>query len=86
VIGIIPWLIIGMHILGARDISLIPSYTIIAIFSLILFFSLFPLNMFLYYKKIGPWKDYEFVETIFMLLSLCSKSALAWQVFIGLMG
>jgi hypothetical protein len=85
-IGIVPWIIIGMYITGARDINLIPSYTIIAFFSLLTFFAFFPLNMFLYYKKIGPWKDYEFVETCYVLLSLCSKSALAWQVFIGLMG
>jgi hypothetical protein len=86
IIGIIPWIIIWMHIAGARDISLIPMYTIIAFFSLLAFFAFFPLNMFLYYMKVGPWKDYEFVETCFVMLSLCSKSALAWQVFIGLMG
>lgn len=86
ILGIVPWIIIWMHIAGARDVSLIPSYTIITFFSLLAFFAFFPLNMFLYYKKIGPWKDYEFTETCFVMLSLCSKSALAWQVFIGLMG
>jgi hypothetical protein len=86
IFGIVPWIIIWMHIAGARDISLIPYYTLIAFFSLLAFFAFFPLNIFLYYKKIGPWKDYEFVETCFVILSLCSKSALAWQVFIGLMG
>ncbi len=86
VAGILPWLIIWMYIVGAREISLISAAIIFAFFSLMLFFALFPINLFLYYKKIGPWKNYEFTETMFIMLSLVSKSALAWQVFLGILG
>jgi hypothetical protein len=39
--------------------------------------------MFLQYKKIGPWKNYLFGENVYIILSLVSKSLLAWQVFAG---
>jgi len=43
----------------------------------------FAINMFLQYKKIGPWKNYLFGESMYVLLSLVAKSVLAWQVFAG---
>jgi hypothetical protein len=39
--------------------------------------------MVLQYKQVGPWRDYLFGETVYMVLSLVSKSLLAWQVFAG---
>ena len=84
--GAIPWIIIWMYIVGARAGNFIPVNIIWAFASLVFFFTLFPANLFLYYKKIGPWKNYEHVENMFILLSLVSKSALAWQIFIGVLG
>ena len=49
--------------------------------SLFLFFNVFALNMWLQYRRIGPWRDYLFGESVYVLLSLTAKSALAWQVF-----
>ena len=51
--------------------------------SLFLLYSTFAINMVLQYKKIGPWKNYLFGESVYILLSLVAKSALAWQVFGG---
>jgi hypothetical protein len=56
-------------------------YGIIA--SLFVFFNVFAVNMFLQYRKIGPWRDYLFGERMYIFLSLFAKSALAWQVFSG---
>jgi hypothetical protein len=52
-------------------------------FSLFVFFNCFAINMFLQYKRIGPWRRYTFGEYGFIFLSLTAKSALAWQVFSG---
>ena len=52
-------------------------------FSLFAWFTLFPLNMWLQYRKVGPWRDYLFGERMYMLLSLTAKSLLAWQTFAG---
>jgi hypothetical protein len=59
-------------------------YGIIA--SLFVFFNVFAVNMFLQYKRVGPWRNYLFGERGYILLSLFAKSALAWQVFFGTLG
>jgi hypothetical protein len=51
--------------------------------SLFIFFNIFAINMVLQYKKVGPWRDYLFGETVYIVLSLTAKSLLAWQVFAG---
>ncbi len=43
----------------------------------------FAIDMFLQYKKIGPWKDYLFGERVYVMLSLVAKTLLAWQIFSG---
>jgi hypothetical protein len=47
------------------------------------FFNVFAVVMVLQYKKVGPWANYAFGESTYVLLSLVAKSALAWQVFAG---
>jgi len=32
---------------------------------------------------VGPWKDYLFGERAYIILSLVSKSILAWIIFAG---
>jgi len=43
------------------------------------------LNMILQYKKMGKWKDYIYGERVYIILSLVSKTILAWLVFFGAM-
>jgi len=40
-------------------------------------------NMYLQYKKVGPWKNYLFGERVYIILSLAAKTALAWMIFSG---
>jgi hypothetical protein len=39
--------------------------------------------MVLQYRKVGKWKDYLYGERAYVILSLVSKSLLAWQVWAG---
>jgi len=39
--------------------------------------------MALQYARIGKWRDYRYGEKVYILLSLLSKSLLAWLVFGG---
>ncbi len=83
--GAAPWVVIGIYfggsiIAGAGDV---PNFVIAIYFSLLVFFNLFAVNMYLQYKKIGKWKDYLYGERMYVVLSLVAKSALAWQVFFG---
>jgi hypothetical protein len=61
----------------------VPTFVYFILPTLSVFFFSFALNMFLDYKKAGPWQDYLFGERVYILLSLLAKSALAWQVPAG---
>jgi len=83
--GIVPWVIIGWYFGGAvvNSDNEVPKFVWGILVSLFLFFNVFPVNMFLQYKRVGPWRDYLFGERGYIMLSLTAKSLLAWQVFAG---
>ncbi|MFW9778382.1 MAG: heliorhodopsin HeR [Candidatus Heimdallarchaeota archaeon] len=84
--GIMPWIVILGTFLSF-DLGVdqaIPTFIYVAVVMYFIFFNSFALNMFLQYKRIGPWKDYLYGERGYQLLSLVAKSALAWLVFMGL--
>jgi hypothetical protein len=83
--GIVPWIAISIYFFksAAETAGEMPTFVYFILGSLFVLFFVFALNMFLQYKKIGPWKDYLFGERMYVLLSLIAKSALAWQVFGG---
>lgn len=83
--GLIPWVVIMMYFLGAINSSGAkpPAFVYAIIPTIFVFFSSFAVNMFLQYKKVGPWKDYLFGERVYIILSLVAKTALAWQIFAG---
>ncbi len=82
--GILPWIVIAIHLLGAGGGEGGPPDFVYWIYlSIGVFFNCFALNMFLQYRKWGKWKDYLYGERMYIILSLVAKSALAWQVFAG---
>lgn len=84
--GIVPWIVIAIYFYGslATATETIPAFVYYILGTLFVFFFLgFGLNMFLQYRKVGPWRDYLFGERMYIILSLVAKSALAWQVFFG---
>ncbi|EDK72530.1 conserved hypothetical membrane protein [candidate division TM7 genomosp. GTL1] len=82
--GIVPWLVVAFYMwLGAENGSSAPMFVYWIFVSIFVFFNCFAINMFLQYKKIGPWRDYLYGERAYIILSLVAKSLLAWQVFAG---
>lgn len=82
--GIVPWIAIGMAIVGAqRECSGVPGFVFAIFVSLFVLFNTFAVNQFLQYRRIGPWTNYRHGEAAFIVLSLTAKTALAWQVFGG---
>lgn len=79
--GAVPWVAIGIYIAGPGVSATPPAFVYGIFFSLFAFFNVFALNMWLQYRRIGPWRNYLFGESVYILLSLAAKSALAWQVF-----
>ncbi len=82
--GIVPWLVVAFYLwLGAHNGSSAPTFVYWIFVSIFVFFGCFAINMFLQYKKAGPWKNYLYGERMYIILSLVAKSLLAWQVFAG---
>ena len=84
--GIIPWLVIFIYFFGSiasGGEAKPPAFVYAIIPTLFVFFNTFAVNMWLQYKKIGPWKDYLYGERAFIVLSLVAKTVLAWMIFAG---
>jgi hypothetical protein len=86
VVGAIPWVVIIMYFIGATSANAggVPTFVYAAIIMLLIFWITFPINMILQYRKKGRWSDYLFGEKVYILLSLFSKSILAWIIFFGI--
>jgi hypothetical protein len=81
--GIFPWLAISVQLVRAGSETAVPGFVIAIFFSLLVLFALFPINMYLQYKRVGPWRSYVFGEKGYIVLSLTAKTVLAWQVYAG---
>lgn len=83
--GVIPWIVIGLS-LGTAEVASggqVPDFVFAIFVSIGIFFNIFAINMLLQYKRVWKWEDYLYGETVYVVLSLVAKSALAWQVFAG---
>jgi len=83
--GIFPWIVIFLYFFGSVSGGGEgpPTFVYIINPTLFVFFNIFAVNMVLQYKKVGPWKNYLFGERAYIVLSLVSKSILAWIIFAG---
>jgi hypothetical protein len=81
--GIIPWIVILIALIASNTQGNAPWFVYAALIVYFVFFNLFPINMYLQYKKIGKWQDYLYGERMYIILSLVAKSALVWIVFFG---
>lgn len=79
--GAVPWVAIAVYFVSPGSGGDPPGFVYGIFFSLFTFFNVFAINMWLQYRRIGPWRDYLHGEKVYILLSLTAKSALAWQVF-----
>ncbi len=83
--GAVPWIVITAYFINT-DVSVGPGipWFVYMIYGIeLLFFNTFAINMILQYKGVGKWKDYLYGERVYQLLSLVSKTFLAWLVFAG---
>jgi hypothetical protein len=82
--GAVPWGVIALYLWSpGTGPGEPPTFVYAIFFSLFAWYSLFALNMWLQYRRVGRWRDYLFGEYGYIALSLTAKSLLAWQVFAG---
>jgi hypothetical protein len=79
--GIVPWVAIGIYLLAPGVDAEPPAFVYVIFVSLFVFFNSFAINMVLQHRQMGPWRNYLFGESAYVILSLVAKSLLAWQVF-----
>lgn len=83
-VSAVVWVIIFNHYYSLLKLDYqTPGYLAALIISTFVLFNIFAVNMYLKLNEYGPWKNYYFVESMFILLSLTAKSALIWQVYVG---
>lgn len=84
VAGAGPWLAIAVYLavnVNQAGAEGPPTFVYGILVSLFVLFNCFAVNQWLQYRQVGPWRDYVFGETMYIVLSLTAKSALAWQIF-----
>jgi hypothetical protein len=83
--GIVPWLAMFLLLFSPGSSAEPPGFVYGIVFSLFLFFNSFALVQWLQYKEVGKFKDYLVGERAYITLSFIAKSALAWQIFAGVL-
>lgn len=85
--GILPWVVYVIYVWGssAYGNAAPPTFVYFILGSIFVLFNSFAINMLLQYRKKGRWSDYLYGERGYMVLSLLAKSALAWQVYAGVL-
>jgi len=81
IVGLAPWVGIGIYIWSPGSSANPPAFVYWIFVLLFILFNSFAINMVLQYKKVGPWRNYLFGESSYILLSLTAKSLLAWMIF-----
>lgn len=83
--GIVPWIVVFLYFYGAVNSGEQgpPGFVYAIIPTLFVFFNVFAINMWLQYRKVGPWRDYVYGERAYIVLSLAAKSVLCWMIWVG---
>jgi len=83
--GLVPWLVVGWYLWSASVYGggHIPAFVYwMAVIIFVCFASISGI-VHLELKQIGKWAQYAYAERAFMILSLVTGTALAWQLFMG---
>jgi len=83
--GIVPWIAMFWLLFSPGSSAEAPGFVYGVVFSLFLFFNSFAIVQWLQYKKIGKFAVILVGERAYITLSFVAKSALAWQIFAGVL-
>ena len=83
--GVVPWIAMFWLLIAPGATNHAPGFVYGIVISLFLLFNSFALVQWLQYKEVGKWRDYLVGERTYITLSFVAKSALAWQIFAGVL-
>lgn len=86
-VGIVPWISIFLMVIqpGSTNDAEVPGFVIGVMVSIFIAFNTFAINQWLQYRQVGKWRNYLQGERSYITLSLVAKTALAWQLFSGVL-
>lgn len=85
-VSIVPWIVFAIY--ASSNLVYgngVPGWVTAVYDSMFALYVLFAANMWLSRKKLNRWKDFLFGERIFLALGLVAQTALAWQLFAGIL-
>ncbi len=81
-----PWLVLGKYLFDAILYGDgLARYVYVLVASVFVLFLLFAANEFMMRRGRGRWGNYVFGELMFIILSFVTLTAVAWQVFAGIL-
>lgn len=84
--GVVVWFVILVYVWGAHAYGNgIPGFVYFIYLSALVLYGALIINSYLQIKKMGHWEDYLFGEKSFIIASFIAISAIAWQVFAGIL-
>lgn len=83
--GVVPWIAMFFLLIAPGSNAEPPGFVYGVVISLFLFFNCFAIVQWLQYKQIGRFADYLVGERAYITLSFVAKTALAWQLFAGVL-
>ncbi len=85
--GLMPWVVFVIYAIGTGvyGSTHLPGYVYGIWASMAVIFLGFATNFYLQRMGRGKWADYLYGERVFIILSIVAKTALAWQIFAGLL-
>lgn len=83
--GAVPWIAMFLLLFSPGGTGETPGFVYGIVISLFLFFNSFALVQWLQYKQVGRFADYLVGERLYITLSFIAKTALAWQIFAGVL-
>jgi hypothetical protein len=83
--GVVPWIAMFWLLFSPGGTGEAPGFVYGVVISLFLFFNSFAVVQWLQYRKVGRFADYLVGERSYITLSFIAKSALAWQIFAGVL-
>lgn len=85
IVGAVPWIAMFWLLFSPGSTNEPPGFVYGVVISLFLFFNCFAIVQWLQYREVGRFKDYLVGERLYITLSFVAKSALAWQIFAGVL-
>jgi len=84
--GVLPWVVVLIYLWSSYVYGNgVPTFVYWVIVSLLALFACLAINRGFQHKKLGRWENFLFGERTYIILMFIAQTALAWQIFFGIL-